>query len=770
MSRLKKLIKVQSHRQFALQQLSADSRMSEEIKQFHSEQVEFADRDGVVKALNFLLSLVRSTAIPISDQIRSQVSKLVSLLRIRDELQLHEQIRKRELGGDIPLVLTRDCPIEFPHWDETFVMLKLKKFSITFMEDHRARQELIASILRREAEIERKKSNDAELQAAIQAQKAAADQLLIQKSLDAAKEKSQRALEAAKEKEQRALEATKDKEQRALDAAKDKAQQSLDAAKEKGHRALEAAEEKEQRESAARIEQRMLDAAKDKAQQSLDAAKEKEHRALEAAEKKEQRESAARIEQHRFDAAKESDAAALHTVKEQGSNSILDIYNENLSSTLHVTKPTVPDENITTKESYPQLFDGTEQLSGTNQFRLPLPPHKSPCNELETDQFLAGAKLLEFECSAFENLRTNDVISTKAPCQSPKSIGQTPRPIDLESLRNPSNEEMLIFESHQSNTLHGPWRPFISSSRYLQTVDVPEMNLSPFEMALNLSCLAAAHSFPILHGTASLKCRRMQNPSKDDFFGNLHVLKHPSKSDSLPLLHHLPGNTKLLEDMNFEEVQLDRALRALRRCSDSSSKISIYAYEEILLHQKKLMSLLLPLANTNGKSGDLRDKSPSLGFYSTSQCNTDSGSVNSLLPSENFTNTNRLPLKTNLAAQRRRVLLAKFSFPKSSSAESMSSNTADILHLESMGSSINNRNRGDLWKKTMPIKESPKFQKRFYGDSNCQDIIDEVKVSFGSASYATKSLLLGSFAQEVKSSLNRSFHERYSAAGKSVKW
>ena len=732
MSRLKKLIKVQSHRQFALQQLSADSRMSEEIKQFHSEQVEFADRDGVVKALNFLLSLVRSTAIPISDQIRSQVSKLVSLLRIRDELQLHEQIRKRELGGDIPLVLTRDCPIEFPHCDETFVMLKIKKFSITFMEDHRARQELIASILRREAEIERKKSNDAEFQAAIQAQKAAADQLLIQKSLDAAKEKSQRALEAAKEKEQRALEATKDKEQRALDAAKDKAQQSLDAAKEKEHRALEAAEEKEQRESAARIEQ------------------------------------------HRLDAAKESDAAALHTVEEKGSNSIRDISNQNLSSTLHVTKPTVPDENTSTKESYPQLFDGFEQFSGTNQFRLPLPPHKIHCNQLETDQFLADTQLLEFECSTFEhqpaNLRANNVISTKAPCQSPKSVGQTPRPIDLESLRNPSNEEMLIFESHQSNTLHGPWRPFISSSRYLQTVDIPEMNLSPFEMALNLSCLAAAHSFPILHGTASLKCRRMQNPSKDDFFGNLHVLKQQSKSESLPLLHHLPGNAKLLEDMNFEEVQLDRALRALRRVSDSSSKINICAYEEILLHQKKLMSLLLPLAHTSGKSGDHRDKSPSLGFYSTSQCNIDSSSVNSLRPSENFSNTNRLPLKTNLAAQRRRVLLAKFSFPKSSSAESMSSNTADILHLESMGTSINNRNRGDLWKKTMPIKESPKFQKRFYGDSNCQDIIDEVKVSFGSASYATKSLLLGSFAQEVKSSLNRSLHERYSAAGKSVKW
>jgi hypothetical protein len=732
MSRLKKLIKVQSHRQFALQQLSADSRMSEEIKQFHSEQVEFADRDGVVKALNFLLSLVRSTVIPISDQIRSQVSKLVSLLRIRDELQLHEQIRKRELGGDIPLVLTRDCPIEFPHWDETFVMLKIKKFSITFMEDHRARQELIASILRREAEIERKKSNDAEFQAAIQAQKAAADQLLIQKSLDAAKEKSQRALEAAKEKEQRALEATKDKEQRKLDAAKDKVQQSLDAAKEKEHRALEAAEEKEQRESAARTEQRKLDAAK------------------------------------------ESDAAALHTVKEKGSNAILDIYNQNLSSTLHVTKSAVPDENTSTKEYYPQLFDGIEQYSGTNQFRLPLPPHKNPCNEPETDQFLADTKLLEFECSTFDyrsaNLRANDVISTKAPCQSPKSVGQTPRPIDLESLRNPSNEEMLIFESHQSNTLHGPWRPFISSSRYLQTADVPEMNLSPFEMALNLSCLAAAHSFPILHGTASLKCRRMQNPSKDDFFGDLHVLKHPSKSDSLPLLHHLPGNTKLLENMNFEEAQLDRALRALRRCSDSSSKINICAYEEILLHQKKLMSLLLPLTHTSGKSGDHRDKSSSLGFYSTSQCNIDSGSVNSLLPSENFSNTNRLPLKTNLAAQRRRVLLAKFSFPKSSSAESMASNTADILHLESMGTSINNRNRGDLWKKTMPIKESPKFQKRFYGDSSCQDIIDEVKVSFGSASYATKSLLLGSFAQEVKSSLNRSFHERYSAAGKSVKW
>jgi hypothetical protein len=91
-----------------------------------------------------------------------------------------------------------------------------------------------------------------------------------------------------------------------------------------------------------------------------------------------------------------------------------------------------------------------------------------------------------------------------------------------------------------------------------------------------------------------------------------------------------------LEDMNFEEVQLDRALRALRRCSDSSSKISICAYEEILLHQKKLMSLLRPLAHTNGKSGGHRDKSPSLGFYSTSQCNINSGSVNSLLPSENF--------------------------------------------------------------------------------------------------------------------------------------
>ena len=149
MSRLKKLIKIQSHQQFALQQLSTESRVSEEIKQFHTEQIEFADRDGVVKALNFLLGLVKSTAIPVSDQIRSQVSKLVSLIRIRDELQLHAQIHKRELGNEAPLLLTRECPIEFPDWDEIFVMLKMKKFSITFMEDHRARQDLIASVLRR---------------------------------------------------------------------------------------------------------------------------------------------------------------------------------------------------------------------------------------------------------------------------------------------------------------------------------------------------------------------------------------------------------------------------------------------------------------------------------------------------------------------------------------------------------------------------------------------------------------------------------------------
>jgi hypothetical protein len=472
-----------------------------------------------------------------------------------------------------------------------------------------------------------------------------------------------------------------------------------------------------------------------------------------------------------LDAAKESDVTALNAVKEKDKKA-LDISNENLSSTFDYTKPKVPDEDTSTKESNLQL--GVEQFLGTNQFQLPLPPHKIPFNKIDSDDFFADMKLLELESSTVEhrsvNLSAINVISIQAPCQSPKSIGQTPRPIDIESLQNHTKEGTLIFESHHSNTSYGPWRPFISSSRYLQTES--GMNLSPYEMALNLSCLGAAHSFPVLHGsygTASLKCKRVDNPSKDIFFGNLHALKHPSKSDALPLLHHLPENAKLLEDMNFEEVQLDRALRALRRCSDSSNKINICAYEEILQHQRKLMSLLLPMAHSSCTSGNHRDKPLSPEFCSTSQDNVDSGSVNDQRPSEIFLSTNLLPLKTNLAVQRRRVLLAKISFPKLSSAKSMSSNSADILHLESMGTSINNRNRGDLWKKAIRNNEAPKFQKRFFGDSNCQDIIDEVKVSFGSANYAKKSLLLGSFAQEVKSSLNRSFHERYSAAGKSVK-
>ena len=256
-----------------------------------------------------------------------------------------------------------------------------------------------------------------------------------------------------------------------------------------------------------------------------------------------------------------------------------------------------------------------------------------------------------------------------------------------------------------------------------------------------------------------------------DVFGETHVPNKSIASDALPLFHQLPTNSKLLEVMNFEEVQLDRALRALRRYTDTTNKLSICAYDEILKQQRKLLTLLLPFVQTSFKSGEMRPNPPLFNSMSVTHENLNSFSADSSKLCEHFSQKNRLPLKTNLAAQRRQVMLAKCSFPRFSSDETLSSNSADIQHLTSMAESITNHNRGDpaLWKSSKQ-KFKLSTQKRSDSDPNCQDIIEEVKGSFGSANYATKSLLLGNFAQEISSSLNRSFHERYSAAGRSVKW
>ena len=119
----------------------------------------------------------------------------------------------------------------------------------------------------------------------------------------------------------------------------------------------------------------------------------------------------------------------------------------------------------------------------------------------------------------------------------------------------------------------------------------------------------------------------------------------------------------------------------------------------------------------------------------------------------------------------RQVLLAKCSCSRYSPTETLSSNSADILHLESIANLMLHHNRGDpaFWKSATRNIEESKAQKRFDRHSHGENMIHEVKASFGSAKFATKSLLLGNFAQDVKSSLNRSFRERYSATGRSVK-
>jgi hypothetical protein len=815
MSRLKKLIKLQSHRQFALQQLSTDSRMSEEIKQFHTEQVEFAERDGVIKALNFLLSLVKSTAIPVSDQIRSQISKLVSLLRIRDELHLHEQIRKRELGIEIevPLTLLPECQIEFPHWDDTFAMLKMKKISITLIEDHRARQELIASILRRDAEIERKKADDAELKVAIQAQKTAADQLLMQKSMDAAREKSQRALDAAKEKEKRALDTAKEKEQRALELARDKEQRTLEVA-EKGRPKMDAANE--QSEILSSAEQ------KDKDRMAQELAKEEKSKHVEKEEQKipKKKQSGAHIVKNQ--PLKSSPVQSEHSHSKKTFEKVK-VPSEGISNIYSPSQPKTIDDlemkncgeesllvqpDITPELS--SVLDATEiRTVSLDNLKLKL---RESGVELEQQQFvdcdseqrsshvclsriemISGHHDICLSESSTLSFSAPSMISSSAPCQSPKSVEGSPRqsghfsrvqaatacsrfslPIenetnDITSPQMHSDSDIPIFESHQSNPQFGPWRPFVSSSRHFPPVAPTEMKLSPYEMALNLSCMDALHSFPALHETPTMKNKRSELLSKD-VFGETHVPNKSIASDALPLFHQLPTNSKLLEVMNFEEVQLDRALRALRRYTDTTNKLSICAYEEILKQQRKLLTLLLPFVQTGFKSGELRPNPPLFNSMSVTHENLNSFSDDSSKLCEHFCQKNRLPLKTNLAAQRRQVLLAKCSFPRFSSDETLSSNSADILHLASMAESITNHNRGDpaLWKSS---KQKIKLltQKRSGGDPNCRDIIEEVKGSFGSANYATKSLLLGNFAQEISSSLNRSFHERYSAAGRSVK-
>jgi hypothetical protein len=386
-------------------------------------------------------------------------------------------------------------------------------------------------------------------------------------------------------------------------------------------------------------------------------------------------------------------------------------------------------------------------------------------------------------------------ILQSSPCQSPKS-GESPRPIDIVELqeatihssdfqlsvpsegnsanfmpakqKNPADSEISSPESILTIPVYGPWRPFVSSSRFLPPVDASEINISPYEMALNLSCLAAVRSFPVLHGTSTSNAST-RIPSIDNAFAELRVPKHLGASSAVPQFHHIQANAKLLEDMNFEEVQVDRALRSLRRCTERSFQIGINmcAYDEILLHQRKLMSLLLPVMQQNGEQ---RPNTPS---FKTRDLQSTSHHDLFVAPrhEEFFSNTNRLPLKTNLAAQRRQVMLAKCSGSKVAPAEMLSSSPVDILHLESMAKMISNHSRGDptLWKSAKRNIELPLSQTCTPSNKICEGIIGEVIGTFGSSNYAARSLPLTNFAQKIKSSLNRSFRERYSVAGRSEK-
>jgi len=226
--------------------------------------------------------------------------------------------------------------------------------------------------------------------------------------------------------------------------------------------------------------------------------------------------------------------------------------------------------------------------------------------------------------------------------------------------------------------------------------------------------------------------------------------------------------------MNFEEVQVDRALRSLRRCTDRSSKISMCAYDDILLHQRKLISLLLPVMQESVTGG--KQKSDSQSFETRDPQSTHPHNIGSELfvvprHEPDCSNTNRLPLKTNLAAQRRQVLLAKCSGSRFFPPKIRSSSSVDVLHLESMAKMISNHSRGDptLWKSAEHHIELSRAQNCRSGNKNCEEIIGEVIGSFGSSNYAARSLPLTNFAQKIKSSLNRSFRERYSVAGKSSK-
>ena len=767
MSRLKKLVKNQNHQQFVLQQLASNSRVSDDIKQFHSEQVEYADRNGIAKALNFLLSLIQSGVIPTSDQIRSQVSKLVSLLRIRDELQLHEQIHKRELGIGQPLKLLRECPIEFPHWDEIFVMLKMKKYSVTCLEDHRARQDLIASILRREAEIERKKTIEAEAAAISQAQKAAAEQSVMQKALETAREKEQRALEAAKEKELRALDAAREKEQRALELAREKERKAFE--KEEQIKLFQQQQHEAQIAKELKHEQARLDAQNRKSKTEdakIKVPNEDSNIYATALEK---------IVRTDVNLSANSTSCAQTDI----------VYDQ--SPLFAATESSTPLQDLKPAEfrvkpaEQPQLgFDISEQW----------PPNgilSSPC---QSPKSIGGSP---------RQILNNTIPSS--PCQSPKCIGgppqQTSRYPEVQEAINHSNDSQLLLpfernsdsyasprqqnldlelsspESIRKIPFYGPWRPFVSSSRFLPPVDAAEMNVSPYEMALNLSCLAAVHSLPVLHGAATMKNRAVI-ASIGNSFGEFRVPKHLVASNALPQFHHAQASAKLLEDMNFEEVQVDRALRSLRRCTDRSSKISMCAYDDILLHQRKLISLLLPVMQESVTGG--KQKSDSQSFETRDPQSTHPHNIGSELfvvprHEPDCSNTNRLPLKTNLAAQRRQVLLAKCSGSRFFPPKIRSSSSVDVLHLESMAKMISNHSRGDptLWKSAEHHIELSRAQNCRSGNKNCEEIIGEVIGSFGSSNYAARSLPLTNFAQKIKSSLNRSFRERYSVAGKSSK-
>jgi hypothetical protein len=638
----------------------------------------------------------------------------------------------------------------------------MKKYSVTFLEDHRSRQELIASILRREADIERKKAIDMELLTTIQAQKAAAEQLVVQKSLDAAREKSQRAVDAVKE--QRALDAAYANDQRLLDQAKRKDEQALGVKKDNKF------------EVNGEIEQVTLFFPTARVREAPETIKEGNSESYDAEERM-------RSTQHEHVAPR---TTALQLQQPQLSS-------QNQKSKARDTKIRVPCED---SELHLKKFDGKETKMSCSRSVLCnmyvaegiVPPSIASemsilCSKFDSDDAYVQNELLQLNrsasndqssCESFEVGSNANFFLSSAPCQSPRSVEETPR-FSSPGVMGVNIDKDVVphqatFDSRMLSELHrcyGPWRPFVSSSRHLQPVDEEQRHLSPYELALNVSCMDALNSLPALHGTTTSKKKLVDTLCKDVICKEVFAPKHLSSGNSLSLYHVVPSNAKLLQDLNFEEAQLDRALRALRRFSSDSYKSNLCVYEEILQYQRKLMSLLLPLTIPTDMAGNEQiSKSPFFNISSFSHSNSESQFDNQFF----CKNSNCLPLKTNLASLRRQILLAKSSSSRFSLIESLSSNSADVLHLESMAKLISSHNHGDpnLWKSVKQKVEPSKLQQRCT-KNNDRDIVVEIKNSFGSANHSTKSLLLGNFAQDMKSSLSRSFQERYSAAGRSVK-